>query len=191
MWYTLAQVMFVWPGWCSKPLWTASHISIWCIQSVLEHWHAVDGHIGTPLHCYACEGRGWILGKLGYGVHLSPSDVCMAWLMLQTPVDCIPHLYWMYTKCFRTLTCCGWAYWYTFTLLCLWRSGMDFWKTGVGLRPSDIALWMLRLQEASDCIPHPFHMYTSVFSTLICYGWAYGSTLTLLCLCSMQVRDGF
>ncbi len=27
------------------------------------------------------------------GVGLSPSDVVMSWLRLQTPVDCIPHPY--------------------------------------------------------------------------------------------------
>jgi len=49
----------------------------------------------------------------GNVVWLSPSslyDVAVSWLRLQTPIDCIPHLYWMYTKCFSTLRCCGWAY---------------------------------------------------------------------------------
>jgi hypothetical protein len=32
---------------------------------------------------------------------------------LPTPIDCIPHSYWLYTKCFSTLRCCGWAYGYT------------------------------------------------------------------------------
>ncbi len=27
------------------------------------------------------------------GISLSPSDVVMSWLRLQTPVDCIPHPY--------------------------------------------------------------------------------------------------
>ena len=30
--------------------------------------------------------------------------------MLQCPLDCIPHPYHMFTKCFCTLICCGWAY---------------------------------------------------------------------------------
>ncbi len=51
---------------------------------------------------------GWILGKLG--VWLSPSGVVMSWLRLQSPVDCIPHPYHTYVKCFSTFICCGWAY---------------------------------------------------------------------------------
>ena len=44
------------------------------------------------------------------GVWLSLYDVAVSWLRLQTPIDCIPHPYWMYIKCFSTLRCCGWAY---------------------------------------------------------------------------------
>ncbi len=51
------------------------------------------------------------------GVWLSLSDVVVSWLRLQTPADCFPHPYWMYTKCFSTVTCCGWAYGCTLTLL--------------------------------------------------------------------------
>jgi hypothetical protein len=50
-------------------------------------------------------------------VGLSPSDIVMSWLRLQTPVDCNPHPYYMYTQCFSTLICCGWAYECTLTLL--------------------------------------------------------------------------
>ena len=57
------------------------------------------------------------------GVGLSPSDVVMSWLRLQTPVDCIPHTNPMYTKCFSTLICCEWAYGSTLTLLRLCRWG--------------------------------------------------------------------
>jgi hypothetical protein len=60
-----ARVMLQCHGWGSKPPWTVSHIHIKCIQSVLAAWYAVDGHMGAPLHCYACKGRGLILGKLG------------------------------------------------------------------------------------------------------------------------------
>ena len=44
------------------------------------------------------------------GVWPSLYDVVVSWLRLQTPIDCIPHPYWMYTKSFSTLRCCGWAY---------------------------------------------------------------------------------
>jgi hypothetical protein len=33
-------------------------------------------------------------------------DVAVSWLRLQTPIDCIPHPYWIYTKCLSTLRCC-------------------------------------------------------------------------------------
>ena len=45
------------------------------------------------------------------GVWPSMYDVVMSWLRLPTPINCIPHPYWMYTrKCYSTLRCCGWAY---------------------------------------------------------------------------------
>ena len=28
----------------------------------------------------------------------------------ENPIHCIPHLYWMYTKGFSNLRCCGWSY---------------------------------------------------------------------------------
>jgi len=37
-------------------------------------------------------------------------DVVVSWLRLPTPIDFIQHPYWMYTKCFSTLRCWGWAY---------------------------------------------------------------------------------
>ncbi len=57
--------------------------------------------------------------------------------------------------------------------------GSEFWKIGVWVRPTDIAVSWLSLQTASDCIPHPYHMYTKCFSTLICCGWTCECTLTL------------
>ncbi len=109
------------------------------------------------------------------GVWLSPSDVVMSWLRLQTPTDCIPHPYHLYTKCFSTLICCGWAYGCTLTLLCLCRSGVDFWIIGVGLSPSDVVMSWLRLQTPVDCTPQLHHIYTKCFSTLICCGWHMGA----------------
>ena len=55
-----------------------------------------------------CAGRGGLFRKMGEWPSLY--DVAVSWLRLQTPIDCIPHPYWMYTKCFSTLRCCGWAY---------------------------------------------------------------------------------
>jgi hypothetical protein len=127
------------------------------------------------------ERWGWILGKLG--VWLSPSDFVRSWLRLQRPIDCIPHPYHVYTKCFSTLICCGWAYGCTLTLLRMCRFGWILGKLGAWLSPSDAVRSWLRLQSPVDCIPHPYHMNVKCFSTLICCGWAYRCTLTLLHLC--------
>ncbi len=60
--------MLLWcHGWGYKQLQTASHIHIICIQSVLAPWYAVDGHLGTPLHCNTCLGGGDFFEKLGCG----------------------------------------------------------------------------------------------------------------------------
>jgi hypothetical protein len=117
------------------------------------------------------------------GEERSLSDVVMSWLRLQTHLESIPHPYHMYTKCFSTLICCGWSYVCTLTLLRLCRSGVEFRKIGVGWSLSDVVMSWLRLQTHLESIPHAFHMYTKCFSTLICHGWAYGCTLTLLRLC--------
>ena len=37
-------------------------------------------------------------------------DVAVSWLRLKTLIDCIPHPYWIYTKCFSTLRCSRWVY---------------------------------------------------------------------------------
>ncbi len=74
------------------------------------------------------------------------------------PMDCIPHPYHIYTKSFSTLIWCGWAYGSTLTLLCRCRSGVNFWKIGAGLSPSDVAMSWLMLQTPVDCIPHPYHI---------------------------------
>jgi hypothetical protein len=99
-------------------------------------------------------------------------------------LECIPHPCHMYTKCFSTLICRGWAYGCTLThLLRLCRAGVDFRKTELSPSPSDVVMSWLRLQTRLECIPYPCHMYRQCFSTLICRGWAYRCTLTLLCLC--------
>ncbi len=122
------------------------------------------------------------------GVGRSLSDVVMSWLRLQTHLECIPHPCHMYTQCFSTLICCGWAYGSTLPLLRLCRSGVDFRKIVLSpASPSDVVMSWLRLQTHLECIPHPCNMYTQCFSTLICCGWAYGSTLTLLGLCRSGV----
>ncbi len=169
-----------------KPQWTASHIHIGFIQSVLPPWYAMNGHMGLPSHSYACAGLGSIFGEIG--VDLSPSDVVMSWLRLKTPVECIPHPYDMYTECFTTMISYEWTYGSTLTLICQCRLGMDLRKIGVvALSLSDNVLSWLRLKPPVECFSHSYWIYTKCFTTLICYEWVYGLTLTLLCLCKFGV----
>ena len=83
----------------------------------------------------------------------------------------------MYAKCFGTLIWCEWPYGSTLTLLGLCRWGADLGFLGVDLSPSDVVMSWLRLQQASDCIPHPYWMYAKCFGTLIWCEWSYGSTI--------------
>ncbi len=73
-----------------------------------------------------------------------------------------------------------WVHPYTVILV---KVGLTFWKVGVWVRANGIVVTWLSLQIASNCISHPYHMYTKCFSTLICCGWTFGCTLTLLYRC--------
>ncbi len=103
--------------------------------------------MGAPLHCYTCAdgGKFW-----KFGVRQSWNHIVVSWLRLQTPTDCIPHLYWMHKKCFSTLICCGWAYGCTLTLLYLCRWGPNFENLGSG----------------------------RAVTTLLCHGWGFKPLLT-------------
>jgi hypothetical protein len=84
----------------------------------------------------------------------------------------------MYTKCFSTLRCCGWAcgctHPYTVTPV---QVGVDFWKMAAWLSQSGEMMSWLRLQTRIDCIPQPWHIYATCLSSLRCCGWAYGCIL--------------
>jgi hypothetical protein len=73
----------------------------------------------SPHLCWGCNKRNnksrqidyWFFRGVGVnGVWPSLYDVVVPWLRLPIPINSIPHPYWMYTKCFSTLRCCGWAY---------------------------------------------------------------------------------
>jgi len=66
--------------------------------------------MGAPLYSTITYAGGGDLRGNGVWPSLYVYDVAVSWLTLQTPIDCIPHLYWMYTKCFINLGCCRWAY---------------------------------------------------------------------------------
>ena len=61
-------------------------------------------------------------------------DVAVSWLRLQTLIDCIPHPYWMFTKCLSILRCCSCrcAYGYTLMPYYMCRWGWILGKMGNG-----------------------------------------------------------
>ena len=62
---------------------------------------------------------------------------------------------------------------HSYTVMPVWV-GVDFRKIGAWLCPSDVVRSWLRLQTTRDCIPQPWNIYATCFSTLRCCGWAYG-----------------
>jgi len=110
------------------------------------------------------------------GARLSPNDVVVSWLRLQTPKDCIPQPWHIYAKCFSTLRCCGWAYGCILIAVLHVQGGVKFRENGVWPSLYDVVVSWSRLQTPIDCIPHPFWywMYIKCLSTLRCCGWAYG-----------------
>jgi len=54
--------------------------------------------MGIWMHPYAVLHMQVGVSFMENGVWLSLYDVVVSWLRLQTPIDCIPHPYWMYTK---------------------------------------------------------------------------------------------
>jgi len=128
--------------------------------------------MGAPLcRTITCAG--------GVGNRVWPSlyDIVVSLLRLQTPIDCIPHPYWMYSKSFSTLRCCGWA----IIAVIRVQVGGDFGGSGAWPSLYDVVVSWLRLQTPIDCIPHLYWMYSKCFSfsTLRCFGWAYGCILML------------
>ncbi len=96
---------------------------------------------------------GILLAKMHFGGFSSCCFVC--WLALQTPVDCIPHLNYKFTMCFRTLICCGWTCVYTFRLIYHWR-----WRKIFGVIRGMMAKfeWCCKVMaEASKPKPHRLH----------------------------------
>jgi len=128
-------------------------------------WMGIWGHPYAVIHVQV----GVNLRKTG--VWPSLYDVAVSWMRLPTPINCIPHPCWMYTKCFSTLRCCRWAYVYTIIAVIRVQVGVNFRENGACPSLYDV---VVSLQTPIDCIPHPCWMYTKCFSTLRCCGWAYG-----------------
>ena len=141
---------------------------------------------GCTLRLFRLCRWGWILGKLR--AWRSQSDDVKSWLRLESLANCISHPYHIHTKCFSTLICCGWAHGCTLTLFYLCRWEWILGKLRAWRSSSDVVRSWLRLQSLANCIPHPYHIHTKCFSTLICCGWAPGCTLTLFHLCRWVLR---
>jgi len=107
------------------------------------------------------------------GVWPSLNDNAVSLLRLQTPIDCIPHPYWMYTKSFSTLRCCGCAYGCIIIAVLHVQVGGILGKMGYGR-----ACTMLRCHGRGFKPPlTASHIHIGCiqsFSTLRCCGWAYG-----------------
>jgi hypothetical protein len=142
--------------------------------------------MGIWVHPYrriTCAGEGEFSGN---GVWPSLYDVAVSWLRLQTPIDCIPHPYWMYTKCLSTLRCCGWEFGHALMPYYMCRWGWILGKMGNGRDCMMLQCHGWGCKSPKDCIPHPCWcwMYTKCFSTLRCCGWEFGYTLMPLTHCA-------
>jgi hypothetical protein len=184
--------------------WTFGKMGTWLsISDVVRSWlrlQCLIDHIPYPYHVYAMCFSTLICCGWACGYSLTLFHLCRWWggllgemakwlwrckVMVEAPKsqNCISHLYHVYTKCFSTLICCGWAYGCTHTLFHLCRWGWIFVKFGACWIDCDVVRSRLKLQSSIDCMTHIYHVYTKCFSTLICCGWAYGCTLTLFHLC--------
>ena len=159
----------------------------------LAHWYMpridirVPPYIVTPVKVRSAVSRVGLSGILGRQQE-SPCDVMMTWLRLKSPVKCIPHPYDndTYTKCFSFFICWGFTCGSTLTQWYISAGlGWVFEITGVDPTPCNV------LQQASDWITNLYWMYTKCFGTLICWVWAYGTTLTLFRICRSGVDLGF
>ena len=132
-------------------------ISILDVYKVFEHlkmlWTGIWVHPHAVLHVQVG------VNLRGNGVWPSLYDVAVSWLRLQTPNDCNPHPFWMYTKCFSTLRCCGWAYdWVHPCAVLHVQVGVNLRGNGVWPSLYDVAVSWLSLLTPIDCIPHPYWM---------------------------------
>ena len=73
--------------------------SKWCCGVMVEAPNHKTLHLSTTRHI----GEGWNFG-------MAEPGWCCTKVESPNPIDCIPQPYHLYTKCFRTLISCGWAY---------------------------------------------------------------------------------
>ncbi len=149
--------------------------SIW----YLAPWYAGDVHLGPPLLYSVWTEQLWdgFWGLLG-------------WTCVRVMLYCINRGYnrlqtgsHIHIGCMQSVLVpwYAWAYEATLTITVIRLSiRVDFGVLGVNLRLNDVLMSLLRPQQASYWIPHPYWMYTKCFGTVICCVWAYGAALTML-----------
>jgi hypothetical protein len=121
-WCCGVMVDAVTPGWLNPT-------SVFEVNNVF--WHLDMLRMGIWVHSFTVTIVVHVGAKF-WKIHarLSPNDVVVSRLMLQTPILVHPtSLYWMYTKCFSILMYWGWAYGCTLSLLHLYRWGPNFEKS--------------------------------------------------------------
>ncbi len=140
MGYGRACMMLRCHGWGCKPPLTASHIHIGykkCL-STLRYWGSWA--YGYTLKSYYICSMQVEVNLRDNGVWPSLYDVAVSWMRLQTPIDCIPHPNWMYTKCLSTLRCWGWAYGYILIAVLHVKVGVNLRDNGVWPSLYDVAV---------------------------------------------------
>ena len=137
------------------PIESSFHIHMICMESVSAPWCAMNGY-GSTL-TVLCLFRSVDFQDFGVDLWWAFLLLC---LLVSPPHPFRLHLtiITMYAKCFSTLTCCGWAYGSTLTVLHQCRSEVDLGDLGVDLSRSDDAMPWLRLKHPLECIPHPYDM---------------------------------
>ena len=145
--------------------------------------------MAPPLHCSVF----FLVRRLHirtFEVCLSPSDVVSPWLKFQTKTDCIPqHPYYMYVNYLAPCYAVDWHMGPSLHCYAFVQVGRWSWILGnLGCIWSE---WYCKVRswgsKQTETVSHSIHIickHTKCFSTLPWCGWAYGSILTLLHMCS-------
>ncbi len=162
-------------GWGWQPPQTASCIHIINIQSVSTNWYAVHGYMAVATNSYTHNTwlRFWGCGSL------VESKWCH-YIMVEADshLKLLPaSILDMYTV-FEHIDMLSMGIWQKLlfvipTLL----SSAYFVVLGYLWSQNDAITSWLRLPAISNCFLHPHETYTKCLSTLICYSWAYDSSL--------------
>jgi hypothetical protein len=169
IWWLFIDLLPFWPYDASFPALydvAASWLRLKTLIDCIPHPYWMYIKSNSTLRCCGWAYRCIIIAVIrvqvgvnfrGNVVWLSPLslyDVAVSWLRLQTPIDCIPHPYWMYTKCFSSLRWCNLCR-ITCAAVLHVQVGVSFRENGVWPSLYDVLVSLLRLQTPIDCIPHP------------------------------------